>query len=383
MEDKKVKAGSVAVGICLFVIAILLVLIVVFYYNTTMEKNKLQAQIDELETEIEKKDEVFNNSEENNKIKEIILEGDYAIENSDFGYRFYKDGRVEAIGNVETTEGIYYTIGENKIELKFTKRTIYEENLDEPIVENINEIDTATIKDENTLCIKGEENGEKYEYEIVKYGEDFMPEENVENYLNSEIIEEENKYLIQNNSELDIDKLNCIIDMTKKVEDVNNYASTMKWSKYTMDDFTFEYPTGWTVQKMDDGIEEVRISGTAIGKSISKDEVGTNGNEVVSCDMIMIVYKPIECTEETEDVFFKDNRRYLGYGSEELGWYWYTDKKEGKYLYSSDYYRFYKEGEENKLIRARVLYSIKAKEEPTFKTTNIENYIFAEFKLTK
>ena len=42
MEDKKVKAGSVAVGICLFMIAILLVLIVVFFYNVTIEKNNLQ-----------------------------------------------------------------------------------------------------------------------------------------------------------------------------------------------------------------------------------------------------------------------------------------------------------------------------------------------------
>ena len=37
------------------------------------------------------------------------------------------------------------------------------------IVKNINEIYTATIKDENTLLIEGEVNDEKYEYEIVKF----------------------------------------------------------------------------------------------------------------------------------------------------------------------------------------------------------------------
>ena len=75
MEDKKVKAGSVAVGICLFVIAILLVLIVLFFYNSNMEKNKLQEKISELETAIEKKDEKANElNEEESDFSENSLE---------------------------------------------------------------------------------------------------------------------------------------------------------------------------------------------------------------------------------------------------------------------------------------------------------------------
>ena len=69
MEDKKVKAGSVAVGICLFVIAILLVLIVIVFYNTTMEENNLQAEVSELETTTEEKEKKVNDLE--NKISKV------------------------------------------------------------------------------------------------------------------------------------------------------------------------------------------------------------------------------------------------------------------------------------------------------------------------
>ena len=69
MEDKKVKAGSVAVGICLFIIAILLVLIVVFFYNTTMEKNNLQAKVSELEATIEENGIQSSISENNSDSK--------------------------------------------------------------------------------------------------------------------------------------------------------------------------------------------------------------------------------------------------------------------------------------------------------------------------
>ena len=338
MEDKKVKSGSVAIGICLFVIAVLLILIVLFFYNAKIEKNNLHDKINELEIKLEEKgiqnsnsvndsdnklkipsvyvadtknlvewgnydlnvnDEDYSISIRNNKImftcskdkeelkniaeffeisekdikvephksievtgfskkvvdveigcmgqgawadififimedgsveysnvknmltnvsskgkinglenivrvqnvdgwdpegggalsilaidkdnvcydiadyienvEDIILEGDYAIEASDVFYEFFEDGKVESSGNVHVNEGIYYTIGENKIELKFTKNTTYEDDLDKPIVKNINEIYTATIKDENTLLIEGEANGEKYEYEIVKF----------------------------------------------------------------------------------------------------------------------------------------------------------------------------------------------------------------------
>ena len=67
--DKKVKAGSVAVGICLFVITVLLGVIVLVFHSSNIEKNKLQAKISELETTIKEKDNKVNELE--NKISKV------------------------------------------------------------------------------------------------------------------------------------------------------------------------------------------------------------------------------------------------------------------------------------------------------------------------
>ena len=73
MEDKKVKSGSVAIGICLFVIAVLLILIVLFFYNAKMEKNNLEVKVDELETIIKEKDEKVNELEDKvSKVSDVI-----------------------------------------------------------------------------------------------------------------------------------------------------------------------------------------------------------------------------------------------------------------------------------------------------------------------
>ena len=189
--------------------------------------------------------------------------------------------------------------------------------------------------------------------------------------------------LLPNKEELDINKLNSIIDTTKKVEDVNNYASTMKWETYTMDDLSFQYPKGWKIEKGNNEIEEIRISGTAVGKSVSKTEVGENGNEVVAKDMIIVVYKPIECTKaEKENMFINEFTSAYDSTGSKGGLYWTIDTKRGDYLYAYDNYAFYENGADGyKLARVRFLYPISENE--TFKTTNIENHFFAEIKLRK
>ena len=58
MEDKKVKAGSVAVGICLLIIAVLLFGIVLIFYKWNNEKIILQSKIISLENELKEKVEV-------------------------------------------------------------------------------------------------------------------------------------------------------------------------------------------------------------------------------------------------------------------------------------------------------------------------------------
>ena len=73
MEEKRVKAGSVAVGICLLVIALLLVGTVIFVYNTSMEKNNLEAKVAELENTIEEKDKKVRELEDKiSKVSDVI-----------------------------------------------------------------------------------------------------------------------------------------------------------------------------------------------------------------------------------------------------------------------------------------------------------------------
>ena len=84
MEDKKVKAGSVAVGICLFVIAILLVLIVIIFYNSTMEKNNLQAKVNELEAKIKEKDNKVNELEKKtSKVSDVLNDEEKVLTEED------------------------------------------------------------------------------------------------------------------------------------------------------------------------------------------------------------------------------------------------------------------------------------------------------------
>ncbi len=76
MEDRKVKAGSIAVGMCLFVIAVLLIVLVVVFYRHNNEKAALEARQGELETSVEEKTKEAE--EYKNKINQIdeIINGD-------------------------------------------------------------------------------------------------------------------------------------------------------------------------------------------------------------------------------------------------------------------------------------------------------------------
>ena len=153
MEDKKVKAGNVAVGICLFVIAILLVLIVVFFYNTTMEKNKLQAQIDELETEVKEKNNEINNFEEKHTDdseveEELETSENQNDKNDNESFEIIED--KEEINRLRSNEDILLYQGE-KIEKKIGKYPVTFEGM---------KIDKESIHNYNTIY---------YNYENGKY----------------------------------------------------------------------------------------------------------------------------------------------------------------------------------------------------------------------
>ena len=109
--DKKVKAGSVAIGICLLIIAVLLGGIVYFFYNANIEKNNLQAKINELETTIKEKDNKVNELENKiSKVSDVVNDEEdtknekrdelYTIANINISSRDYEKHKADNDNNV-------------------------------------------------------------------------------------------------------------------------------------------------------------------------------------------------------------------------------------------------------------------------------------------
>lgn len=102
--------------------------------------------------------------------EEIVLEGVYAIEASDVGYEFYSDGTVEFSTNMTLSKGTYTTVGEGELEIVFTERIIWDEELSgKTTTEEINEIEKVKVIDENKLIVESEYNGEVYSNELIKF----------------------------------------------------------------------------------------------------------------------------------------------------------------------------------------------------------------------
>ena len=104
----------------------------------------------------------------NNAFKEIILNGTYAIENSDAGYEFTSSGKVTVISNLETNEGTYITSGENEITIHFTNRTSYDIDTSKKETSSIDEEEILKYVDENTLIITKLSNGKNANTKLIK-----------------------------------------------------------------------------------------------------------------------------------------------------------------------------------------------------------------------
>lgn len=66
----------------------------------------------------------IENFTKENEIEQVLIEGSYAPDASDIGFRFDKNGNAFEVGNVHKTKGTYKTIAENLIEIKFTETTV-------------------------------------------------------------------------------------------------------------------------------------------------------------------------------------------------------------------------------------------------------------------
>ena len=168
------------------------------------------------------------------------------------------------------------------------------------------------------------------------------------------------------------------IDDSKNVNNVSNYASTMKWSSKNDSDFQFKYPSDWKLETTDNGVERYRISGKVIGKLAL--ENGENGDKVVESDMVIIVYEPV--IFEDEDMFkvtwHDDGYNGLGAGYPD-GLWWTQVALEGENVYAQDNYAFAENGGEKKLAKFRIL--TPNSDLSSFKEINIMNYFLGEFKI--
>lgn len=110
-EKNKIK------GLCILVLILAIILCLFVVSN----KNKEKEYLDEISKLNEKISSLQNTPI--NVSDEIILDGHYAIPETDSGWEFTSSGKAAICGNVTVTEGIYKTIGKNLIVAHYTKNT--------------------------------------------------------------------------------------------------------------------------------------------------------------------------------------------------------------------------------------------------------------------
>ena len=165
----------------MIVIIIFLVLLVGILGGMLIQKNKdekiLEKDHKNVTTQVQdfKKEDsvktVENKTEENVKDtkkeegSKIVLEGKYAIKNSDVFWEFKKDGSVQYSTNLVVREGTYSINNNKEIIIKYSKEIVWNEESDwSKTTKKISKQDKLTYVDSNTLNWKSD--GKTYK--IVK-----------------------------------------------------------------------------------------------------------------------------------------------------------------------------------------------------------------------
>lgn len=272
--------------------------------------------------------------------------------------------------------------------LSIEKNTQYENK--EDIVQTSTPIQNSISLDSNTTPkitkeenITDKENNVKKEYNVTDESKS-----STKVAINNE---ERKNYILQTASShcgnilsTDIDYnlvLESRIDGSKNINDVSNYATTMKWSVKNDVDYSFKYPSNWNIEKIDNGVERYRISGKSIGKIIL--ENGENGDKVVEQEIVIVVYEPvIFSNEEALAVTWKDDG-YNGLGQGNANGLWWTQVfLNGKSINAQDNYTFIgNNANTKKLVKFRILTPNTSDNLATWKTTNIINYFIGEFRI--
>lgn len=129
--------------------------------NAVIDEEKTETKTEnKTENKIEDEDEEKESTE---KTEQILIDGSFSFGPSDVIYIFSNNGTVTRNSNTDSVEGTYVTIKDMQIELRYTKKTNYNIDTGRATINKINEVETFTYVDNNTLKNSNGENMTRFE----------------------------------------------------------------------------------------------------------------------------------------------------------------------------------------------------------------------------
>lgn len=129
--------------------------------NAVIDEEKTETKTEnKTENKIEDEDEEKESTE---KTEQILIDGSFSFGPSDVIYIFSNNGTVTRNSNTDSVEGTYVTIKDKQIELRYTKKTNYNIDTGRATINKINEVETFTYVDNNTLKNSNGENMTRFE----------------------------------------------------------------------------------------------------------------------------------------------------------------------------------------------------------------------------
>lgn len=186
------KKEPIKISLSTFFLLLAIIVIIVmgmFIYKLSKEKdeeiqkfNQLKEQItteNSISSEINNNTIVQNEDKNVNKTpstivqekeyEDIILDGNYALPNSDIGWDFTKDGKAASSTSLVISQGTYKTIAKNTIEIHYTKKKEWDDALDGKVtISTIDTYDKVYI-DENKNVYIVDANGKQTK--LQRFGE--------------------------------------------------------------------------------------------------------------------------------------------------------------------------------------------------------------------
>ena len=197
MEEKNKKISISTILLIIAIIAMIVMGVLIYKINNdkkaeVQKSTELQGQVadlnntlSELQGKINTISETINNntsneiqnnsntssnenSKDNGEVENIILNGTYAVPNSDVGFSFSKSGKATLDTNMAIAHGTYKTTGKGSVEAHFTQREVFNDETSEKTITEVDEYEHFIVDDNKNVFLINS-NGEKVQLEV--YGE--------------------------------------------------------------------------------------------------------------------------------------------------------------------------------------------------------------------